>query len=174
MNARLYLILSLLSLSVQYSRSQFLDYIPLEHKNNSYEDVTKEAREFEEYVRRRELELERKLEYDRRAEITRRAAQPVVINEELVTATGLNISQEKEVTAKINQKTYSDGQVVNYVIGLKYNNNWISIKETLLPKISVLIKKAESDGQDEIKQFLLEMSEYANYVLVVGDEFILF
>lgn len=39
-------------------------------------DVTKEAREFEEYVRRRELELERKLEYDRRAEITRRAAQP--------------------------------------------------------------------------------------------------
>lgn len=168
MNARLYLILSLLLLSVQYSRSQFLDYIPLEHKNNSYEDVTKEAREFEEYVRRRELELERKLEYDRRA------AQPVVINEELVTATGLNISQEKEVTAKINQKTYSDGQVVNYVIGLKYNNNWISIKETLLPKISVLIKKAESDGQDEIKQFLLEMSEYANYVLVVGDEFILF
>ena len=160
MNARLYLILSLLLLSVQYSRSQFLDYIPLEHKNNSYEDVTKEAREFEEYVRR--------------AEITRRAAQPVVINEELVTATGLNISQEKEVTAKINQKTYSDGQVVNYVIGLKYNNNWISIKETLLPKISVLIKKAESDGQDEIKQFLLEMSEYANYVLVVGDEFILF
>ena len=149
MNARLYLILSLLLLSVQYSRSQFLDYIPLEHKNNSYEDVTKEAREFEEYVRRRELELERKLEYDRRAEITRRAAQPVVINEELVTATGLNISQEKEVTAKINQKT-------------------------LLPKISVLIKKAESDGQDEIKQFLLEMSEYANYVLVVGDEFILF
>ena len=147
MNARLYLILSLLLLSVQYSRSQFLDYIPLEHKNNSY---------------------------DRRAEITRRAAQPVVINEELVTATGLNISQEKEVTAKINQKTYSDGQVVNYVIGLKYNNNWISIKETLLPKISVLIKKAESDGQDEIKQFLLEMSEYANYVLVVGDEFILF
>lgn len=114
------------------------------------------------------------MEYDRRAEITRRAAQPVVINEELVTATGLNISQEKEVTAKINQKTYSDGQVVNYVIGLKYNNNWISIKETLLPKISVLIKKAESDGQDEIKQFLLEMSEYANYVLVVGDEFILF
>ena len=102
--------------------------------------MTKEAREFEEYVRRRELELERKLEYDRRAEITRRAAQPVVINEELVTATGLNISQEKEVTAKINQKTYSDGQVVNYVIGLKYNNNWISIKETLLPKISVLIK----------------------------------
>ena len=73
MNARLYLILSLLLLSVQYSRSQFLDYIPLEHKNNSYEDVTKEAREFEEYVRRRELELERKLEYDRRAEITRRA-----------------------------------------------------------------------------------------------------
>lgn len=38
----------------------------------------------------------------------------------------------------------------------------------------MLIKKAESDGQDEIKQFLLEMSEYANYVLVVGDEFILF
>ena len=37
-----------------------------------------------------------------------------------------------------------------------------------------MIKKAESDGQDEIKQFLLEMSEYANYVLVVGDEFILF
>ena len=53
MNARLYLILSLLLLSVQYSRSQFLDYIPLEHKNNSYEDVTKEAREFDEYVRRR-------------------------------------------------------------------------------------------------------------------------
>ena len=38
MNARLYLILSLLLLSVQYSRSQFLDYIPLEHKNNSYEE----------------------------------------------------------------------------------------------------------------------------------------
>ena len=34
----------------------------------------------------------------------------------------------------------------------------------------MLIKKAESDGQDEIKQFLLEMSEYANYVLVVGDD----
>ena len=45
---------------------------------------------------------------------------------------------------------------------------------SIKPKISVLIKKAESDGQDEIKQFLLEMSEYANYVLVVGDEFILF
>ena len=112
MNARLYLILSLLLLSVQYSRSQFLDYIPLEHKNNSYEDVTKEAREFEEYVRRRELELERKLEYDRRAEITRRAAQPVVINEELVTATGLNISQEKEVTAKI-KVTWTDGRMLH-------------------------------------------------------------
>lgn len=140
MNTKLYLILSLLLLSVQYSTGQFLDYVPLEYKNNSYEDVTKMAREFEEYLRRLELEIERKLEYDRIAEITRKAAQPVVVNEELVTATGLNVSQEKEVTAKIDQKTYSDGQVVNYVIGLKYNNNWISIKETLLHKISVLIK----------------------------------
>lgn len=140
MNTKLYLILSLLLLSVQYSTGQFLDYVPLEYKNNSYEDVTKMAREFEEYLRRLELEIERKLEYDRIAEITRKAARPVVVNEELVTATGLNVSQEKEVTAKIDQKTYSDGQVVNYVIGLKYNNNWISIKETLLHKISVLIK----------------------------------
>ena len=86
----------------------------------------------------------------------------------------MNIIQEKEVKAKINQKIYSDGQVVLFIIGLKCDDKWISIKETLLPKISTLIKKAEYDGEDEVKEALLEVSEYANYICVINNEYIVF
>jgi hypothetical protein len=174
MKSKFYLILSLVFIVTQYSYGQFLDYDPIPLQNHNSYNIERSNQEFEEMIRRKELEAKQQMEYERRAESARKAAQPIIFNEELITVTGMNISQDKEVKAKINQKTYSDGQVVNYVIGLKYDNNWISVKETLLPKISVLIKMAESNGQEEVKQSLLEMSEYANYVLVVNNEFIIF
>lgn len=174
MKVRLYLVLSLLLLSIQYSEGQFLDYNPIPLQNNNSYNFERSDRAFEEMIRQKELEAKQQMEYERRAEIAKRAAQPVVINEELISASGFNLMKEKKVKAKISQMTYSNGDVRFFLTGLKYNEEWIPINHTEISEISTLIRQATYDEEVESKKFLLKLSEIATYITILNDEYIIF
>lgn len=174
MKVRLYLVLSLLLLSIQYSEGQFLDYNPIPLQNNNSYNFERSDRAFEEMIRRKELETKQQMEYERRAEIAKRAAQPVIINEELISASGFNLMKEKEVKAKISQMTYNNGDVRFFLTGLKYNEEWIPINHAEISEISTLIRQATYDEEVESKKFLLKLSEIATYITILDDEYIIF